>query len=288
MRTIFFIASVIIAVSPKAQQALLEMVNTERNFAKTSVEKNAKEAFLSYLSDSGLVIQKGKVVNGKQAWADRKIDSSELSWFPDFADIAASGDFGYTTGPWQYKNAKMDKKPVASGHFNTVWKKQSDGSWKAVIDLGISHPQSLNQNTNPDSITFSKIKSEPDKNKDLDLLRSAFFDLEKEFIHAYNAGGNDVYKQYISTEVRIYRMGRLPYLLKDSVNKFLADKSEKRTFEFTDGDIASSGDFGYVYGSVITGMNNNGVLQTNHGNYMRIWKREKDGKWKIVLDVINE
>ena len=55
---------------------------------------------------------------------------------------AASGDMGFTTGPWEAKGDINDEKPSGYGHFVTVWKKQADGSWKFVVDLGISHPQS--------------------------------------------------------------------------------------------------------------------------------------------------
>ena len=64
-----------------------------------------------------------------------------LSWYPAVAGMARAGDLGYTTGPWEFKNDIHDAKPVAWGHFLTVWKKQADGSWKFAIDLGISNPQ---------------------------------------------------------------------------------------------------------------------------------------------------
>jgi len=65
-----------------------------------------------------------------------------LAWQPSFAGMAESGDMGFTTGPWEFKGDVKDEKPSGYGHFMTVWKKQADGSWKFVVDLGISHPQS--------------------------------------------------------------------------------------------------------------------------------------------------
>jgi hypothetical protein len=61
-----------------------------------------------------------------------------LSWEPEFADIAAAGDLGYTTGPWEVRRTAQDS-PSAFGHYVTLWRKQADGVWKAELDNGIGH-----------------------------------------------------------------------------------------------------------------------------------------------------
>ena len=45
-------------------------------------------------------------------------------------EVARSGDFAYTTGTYAFGTPAIDK-----GKFVDVWKKQADGSWKAVIDI---------------------------------------------------------------------------------------------------------------------------------------------------------
>ncbi|MBA2471329.1 MAG: hypothetical protein H0V41_03460 [Pseudonocardiales bacterium] len=44
--------------------------------------------------------------------------------------MARSGDLAYSTGTYAFANPPIDK-----GKFVDVWKKQADGSWKAVIDI---------------------------------------------------------------------------------------------------------------------------------------------------------
>ena len=46
---------------------------------------------------------------------------------PMFSDIAASGDLGYTYGSAE---AGTDK-----GYYARVWKRDSKGNWKAVVDI---------------------------------------------------------------------------------------------------------------------------------------------------------
>lgn len=52
------------------------------------------------------------------------------------------------------------------------------------------------------------------------------------------------------------------------------------------GIIAASGELGYSYGVYsVTPKNKDTVMQ---GTYVNIWKKQPDGKWKLVLDSGNE
>jgi ketosteroid isomerase-like protein len=60
-----------------------------------------------------------------------------LRWDPVTADIAASGELGYTFGRWTSEGKGPDGKlREIRGYYFTVWKRQSDGSWKVVVDFG--------------------------------------------------------------------------------------------------------------------------------------------------------
>ena len=65
---------------------------------------------------------------------------THLRWQPHWAESA--GDLGYTTGKWQLHRAGADPtKPgddvvVATGRYVTVWRRQTEGGWKAAFDMG--------------------------------------------------------------------------------------------------------------------------------------------------------
>ena len=63
-----------------------------------------------------------------------------LMWSPVSADISASDDLGYTTGLWQFRSVVNGKTVTSRGKYVTIWKRQSDGGWKAVVDIGNSGP----------------------------------------------------------------------------------------------------------------------------------------------------
>lgn len=117
-----------------------DMVNAERTFAADASVRGTRAAFLEALASDGVVFAPGPSY-GKAVWAYRPDNKDRLEWAPAVAEVAASGDLGYTSGPWRYI-VKGDAKPSAFGHYLTVWKKQADGHWKVLVDHGISHPES--------------------------------------------------------------------------------------------------------------------------------------------------
>ena len=50
-------------------------------------------------------------------------------------------------------------------------------------------------------------------------------------------------------------------------------------------DVSSDGSLGYTYGNwIYTFKNKEGKEENVYGNYVTIWKKQPDGKWKFTLD----
>lgn len=60
-------------------------------------------------------------------------DPYTLTWKPDFIDVSASGDMGYTYGYYQITPQDTSQQPIR-GSYLTIWKKDGDGKWRLVID----------------------------------------------------------------------------------------------------------------------------------------------------------
>lgn len=134
------------ATETKADPKVL--MDLDMEFSKMSAEKGIKEAFLFYAADSAIKLRnKDFPVIGKDALKkmyDEEVDpaNTSLTWTPVKAEIAASGDLGYTWGNWKMRiddSASTDTRSFY-GNYLTVWKKQKDGVWKFVIDGGNSTP----------------------------------------------------------------------------------------------------------------------------------------------------
>ena len=120
------------------------LLKTDIEFSKTSVEKGAAEAFYLYLADDAVQLPAGlPPIVGREKIRESMSGSSKavLKWEPVKAEVAKSGDLGYTWGnyeiSWQGEDGRTEK---LYGKYLNIWKKQPDGTWKAVVDIGNQSP----------------------------------------------------------------------------------------------------------------------------------------------------
>lgn len=271
------------AEAQKFPTPLQAVVDAELAFAQTSKETNTVNAFVSHLSQTATFLVKGEEVNGLKSWKSREPDNTLLYWYPVFADISSSEDFGYTTGPYSYYSDRKDTVPAFRGYYSTVWAKEANGKWKVLFDLGsgLSTEDSL-------PLSTSRIKLESGKkriNKEgalEDLLKT-----DRTYLETLRVSGKSFNPDLFSKEGRIHRPRQLPIIGAEKIKLF---KEENQKFEQTalNGKIASSGDMGYTYGKTKVTLNKEGTEQVLDLSYFRIWKKEDGIHWNIVLDVIGQ
>lgn len=269
----------------QAQTPLQEMVQTEQAFSKMATDKNTRDAFMTFIADDGLLFRP-TAVNGKQWMNEHPVPASAkhplLAWQPAFADMAAAGDLGFTTGPWEFKEDSKDEKAAGFGHFVTLWKKQADGSWRFVLDLGISHPMS----GGPLKL-WQPYSKQPAKFKPVDIAaaRRALLDRDAAYLQQNLKEG--LLKAFVanaSPDVRLYRGGNLPFIGRTPSANALGLVKGQVKWTATSGAASRSGDLGYTYGTYE--ISDDATKVTEKGSYVRIWKNEGGG-WQIVLDVAN-
>ncbi len=117
------------------------LVQAEADFEAARAQKGL-EGWLSFFAeDTADFPSTGPITFTKTAMRERLSKSWNpdiiLKWQPVKADVAASRDLGYTVGTWLLtgKNRKGDSVSM-TGKYMTVWKKQGDGTWKVVADMG--------------------------------------------------------------------------------------------------------------------------------------------------------
>lgn len=117
-----------------------EIYQTEKAFEKMVHEQGMTEAFY-YYADSLAVIKRdndsliyGKK-NIKNFYEKKNYSNVKLNWTPDFIDVSDDGTLGYSYGKYVFRIIQKDKTVNEFvGVFQTVWKKQTDNSWKYVFD----------------------------------------------------------------------------------------------------------------------------------------------------------
>jgi len=127
----------------EAVKAQLMKVDTE--FSQAAQTIGVGEAFVRYADAEATMLPPGQnPVTGLAGVRGQFADfpaGTTLVWKPYKAEAAASGDFGYTLGTYEMRGKDKEGKPsVRYGKYCSVWKKQKDGAWKWVVDVGTPSP----------------------------------------------------------------------------------------------------------------------------------------------------
>ena len=118
-----------------------EILKTEQEFNDYAQKEGIPKAFLAFAADDAVLMRNDSLIVGKSAIANffnqKKTVSNKdsLVWKPDFVEVAASGDLGYTYGKYTYTTTdSTGNEHIYTGVFHTVWRKQPDGQWRFVWD----------------------------------------------------------------------------------------------------------------------------------------------------------
>lgn len=128
----------------KADTAAIEQqILAQEEAWNRAYEKRDPEALAGFFADDAAMASPGEqLVRGKDSI--RKVTEEfakdpnlNVSFRANRVQVAEAGDLAYTRG--QYMLTSTDpatNQPESSrGYYLTVWKKQADGSWKAVEDF---------------------------------------------------------------------------------------------------------------------------------------------------------
>jgi ketosteroid isomerase-like protein len=114
----------------------------EAQWQRDYAAKDAAALASHYADDAALASPGAAIVTSKdertaalQALA--KDSNLKMEFASDRIDVAASGDLAYTRGKFtmQTTDPTSSQPRIDKGSYLTIWKKQSDGSWKAVEDF---------------------------------------------------------------------------------------------------------------------------------------------------------
>ncbi len=117
------------------------LIQADKDFAKAAAERGA-EGFLSFFADDAAILPKnGAPITGKEALTKAFRDTwaqpgYSLQWTPLEAEMASGSDIGYTYGSYERKRVVDGKPLVETGKYVTIWRRQRDGKWKVIVDMG--------------------------------------------------------------------------------------------------------------------------------------------------------
>jgi uncharacterized protein (TIGR02246 family) len=123
-----------------------EIRAVESAMMAAAAEKGAA-GYVSFYAEDAVELPNGApMILGKEsvgktmAFLDDK--NNRLTWSPVHIDVSTSGDLAYSFGNYEFRSVGKDGEPtVEHGKYTTIWKKQKDGKWKVVLDMGNANPE---------------------------------------------------------------------------------------------------------------------------------------------------
>jgi len=145
LRSILFVFASVVLISActktRDSEALKgEISEAEKAFEKMAAEKGVPEAFYFFADDNAVIKRENDTLiigkeNIKAYYEIRRNANATVNWSPDFIEVSDDGTLGYTYGKYSWKiQGDSGKVTEYKGIFHTVWKRQSDNSWKYVWD----------------------------------------------------------------------------------------------------------------------------------------------------------
>jgi hypothetical protein len=271
------------AAPSAADTASASLLAVERRFAEAAARVGVRDAFLQFVDDSAVAFTP-EPANAKQVWQARRPTNIRLSWTANFSFLSQSRDLGVNTGP--YTVADSTGTVVGAGTFMTVWRRGPNG-WRFVVDQGTQHavrplPDGPGPDAPPVSIGIGHAwrpvhGSAAEKAASLLAADSAFADTARAKGFGYAFG------HAADRDVRLLRPNAFPVV--GYTPALAAAMGDKRTYTATPiyGQTSFAGDLGWTWGEYQ--YLNPGAGRRESGHYVRVWRRDVDMRWRVLLNV---
>lgn len=282
------VCAALVATCAAGERPAQSLAQTEREFAEMSMQEGMYKAFVKYAAENGIQFapHPRKVHEALTKQAAGPMPTFSLNWRPIWTDVAISGDMGFNAGPWVATDLSPAKEPSEYGYFLSVWQKQSDGTWRFIIDAGVRvppfPPEQLQQPWHELTHATYKPAAATDTAKQTQSLR----DLDAQLLSEVNSDGMlAAHRKYFADHVLLYRQGRIPASDRKTVEHYLGEDKHGWSWSVIETGVSQAADFGYSHGSfeATPKADDQKALK---GYYLHVWKRDARGRWRLAADVI--
>lgn len=117
------------------EQLTQQVRDAENGFAATMAKRDHK-AFATFIAEDAVFFGgENRVYRGKKAVVESwkglyEKPDAPFSWRSESVEVIESGKLAHSSGP------VFNPKGERMGTFNSLWRRESDGSWKVVFDKG--------------------------------------------------------------------------------------------------------------------------------------------------------
>lgn len=248
--------------------ALLE---ADRGFANDVAELGVRDGFLKHLMEESIVFR--PLPTSARDWFQAQEQAGfNLGWTPQFAELAQSGDFGYTIGPWTTTPiVESDEATPSHGYYATVWIKGIDDTWHPLADHGIGGIDALEP---VDEVTLlgAERSGVISGSYQLNTRYQALMAVALRLPLAQSNADVVIDRTWLADDLVVLRAGRKPIQGNEAIRMVLAREPGSAPPALT--VMAQSGDLGMSVGG-----------EPGRGAYLRLWRHRDPAGWQLAAEV---
>ena len=191
------------AYAQKADGTTKSLIAAEKAFAASAVKDGTKEAFAKFAASDALAFRPNPV--NARKYYEAQPDMNNIDWSADFARVSRSGDLGFTSGSFVVNDTKK-----MYGHYVTVWRRNKNGNWEFILDMGADTNKPLTKLTaniaEPKDHYAPKLATE----KDLKVSREIINTTEKTLNTTLKSYGPSAFAGFLNKDARLLFPGTEP------------------------------------------------------------------------------
>ena len=213
-------------------------------------------------------------------------EGTPLQWQPLGGGISADARLGYTYGiaevdPGTATTGAQRKGTSRLERYIAVWRRVSGAPWRVIAYAEVGGPAV------PDvSPTGTTPPGQPLKGKEASL-REDLRQTDNDFSDAALRSGIGAAFATWAAPNGVMFAGTEVITGPDQIRELFARGGNNSSLVWrpVHSGVASSGDLGFTVGEYVsTGQNANGAVSQHFGKYLTVWRKQRDGSWRFVVD----
>jgi len=208
-----------------------------------------------------------------------------LTWSAVRADVSSDAQRGYTYG---FTEIRVPGGTIVPGKYIAYWKRQSDGAWKLAAYRRNVRPEGVVSLTAPagfETPDYKHYRYFPKTDAASEL--ASVFATDLAFSDRAQSGVSDAFVAFAAPDAAVLgRLAGIGFGTQAIIENQQDALPGSLVWSASFGDVAETGDLAFTTGfAQIRTQNADGTWRvTGQGKYLTIWKKQRTGEWRFVID----
>ena len=285
-----FVGASLLEPPSDAEAAHDELLRADISRADSVMQRGMSEGLAVNLTDDVVYLRGGlPIVRGRDA--ARAIAAAEslaapfaVRWQPVRAEASRDGQSGYSYGYTIVSTTSNGTPAIRVDRYIAYWRLLPVG-WRiaAYAETYGAPPTALTLPPQLASAAMPNVAMER-RNGPLEAIRATDMEFSTD---ATKYGTGAAFGRYAAADAQMFSGPGEFINGPHAISESFGSPTEKNSLVWhpVHGEVAASGDLGFTVGNaVFTGVREDGAKLERFSKYLTVWKKQRDGTWRFVVD----